>query len=242
MPAVRLTDAADLIEAVHGSPSAERFQAQLLAGLMRWRVTHLCVLRWVESGEGEVECLWPGNWPAAVLRAFAERRWYELDPLVVAVRRRGEPARRGDLASPPSPDVVVNRIRAEENAHGLADVVALPVRRGAEPAGAVLVAGPSEIFDAAATAALKILAPAVFARALEFRAEAAKPGHGPALTSREIDCLSWSARGKTSWEIGEILGVSEHTVTTHLRTAAIKLKAATRTHAVAEAMRCGMIS
>lgn len=61
------------------------------------------------------------------------------------------------------------------------------------------------------------------------------------LTRREIDCLAWSADGKTSWEIGEILGVSEHTVTSHLRNAGNKLAAMNRTHAVAQALWRGMI-
>lgn len=62
-----------------------------------------------------------------------------------------------------------------------------------------------------------------------------------ALTLRETECLTWTANGKTSWEISVILGVSESTATFHLRNAAAKLKASNRTHAAVKALHLGLI-
>lgn len=62
------------------------------------------------------------------------------------------------------------------------------------------------------------------------------------LSDRETHCLEWSARGKTSWEISIILGVSESTVVFHLRKAMAKLNAANRTQAVAIAISNSLIS
>jgi LuxR family transcriptional regulator, quorum-sensing system regulator BjaR1 len=61
------------------------------------------------------------------------------------------------------------------------------------------------------------------------------------LSKREHEVLQWAAEGKTEWEIGLILGVSEHTADKFIRSARIKLHAANRTHAVAQAMRLGLI-
>lgn len=61
------------------------------------------------------------------------------------------------------------------------------------------------------------------------------------LTEREIDCLNWTAAGKTSAEIAEILGLSEHTVNHYLNRAAKKLNTVNRTQAVAKALRIGLI-
>lgn len=36
------------------------------------------------------------------------------------------------------------------------------------------------------------------------------------LTKREFECLHWVVQGKTSWEIGHILGISERTVNFHI--------------------------
>ena len=61
------------------------------------------------------------------------------------------------------------------------------------------------------------------------------------LSARETECLHWCAQGKTSSEIGIILGLSEFTVNNYLYNATAKLNAASRTQAVAEAIRCQLI-
>lgn len=62
------------------------------------------------------------------------------------------------------------------------------------------------------------------------------------LTSREIECLKWSADGKTAWETGQILSVTERTVTFHLRNATEKLGAGNCRQAVARAVYIGIIT
>ncbi|WP_279596604.1 helix-turn-helix transcriptional regulator, partial [Methylobacterium sp. J-001] len=37
------------------------------------------------------------------------------------------------------------------------------------------------------------------------------------LSPRERETLQWTAEGKTDWEIGEIMGISEQRVESHLR-------------------------
>lgn len=61
------------------------------------------------------------------------------------------------------------------------------------------------------------------------------------LTLREQECLVWSARGKSSWDIGVILNISENTVNFHLKNALAKLGASTRIMAIVKAIRMGVI-
>lgn len=51
------------------------------------------------------------------------------------------------------------------------------------------------------------------------------------LTRREIQCLQWAARGKSDWEIGRILGISQRTAAFHLDNAKKKLGVRTKTEA-----------
>lgn len=62
---------------------------------------------------------------------------------------------------------------------------------------------------------------------------------GPAetLTRREIECLRWSAAGKSSDEIAIILDLSSHTVVGYLKSAMRKLDSVNRMQAVARALR-----
>jgi LuxR family transcriptional regulator, quorum-sensing system regulator BjaR1 len=61
------------------------------------------------------------------------------------------------------------------------------------------------------------------------------------LTAREIEVLGWVARGKSAWEVGEILNIAKRTVDEHVQTAVRKIGAVNRTHAVALAIRDGII-
>jgi len=65
--------------------------------------------------------------------------------------------------------------------------------------------------------------------------------NAPELSSRELECLLWAARGKTEEDISLILRRSPATVHFHLRNAVIKLGACNRTHAVAIACTRGLI-
>jgi DNA-binding response OmpR family regulator len=56
-----------------------------------------------------------------------------------------------------------------------------------------------------------------------------------ALNDRELEVLTWSARGKTSAEIAKILDLTKRTVDFHVDNAREKLGAATRTEAVLKA-------
>ncbi len=55
------------------------------------------------------------------------------------------------------------------------------------------------------------------------------------LNDREIEALTWVARGKTSAQIADLIGLSKRTVDFHLDNARIKLDASTRTQAAIKA-------
>lgn len=63
----------------------------------------------------------------------------------------------------------------------------------------------------------------------------------PSLTRRELECLSWTMEGKTAWETGAILAISERTAVLHLQNAMQKLGAVSKHQAVLKAMRLGLI-
>jgi two-component system NarL family response regulator len=61
------------------------------------------------------------------------------------------------------------------------------------------------------------------------------------LTDRETEVLGLVAEGLTYGEIGGRLGIGDETVRAHLKRASARLGALTRTHAVAKALRLGLI-
>jgi DNA-binding response OmpR family regulator len=79
-----------------------------------------------------------------------------------------------------------------------------------------------------------VLAALISARLARVARSAIWPKH-VGLREREVEALTWAARGKTFWEIGEILGLSKRTVEFHLENARRKLGVATRTQALIKA-------
>lgn len=69
------------------------------------------------------------------------------------------------------------------------------------------------------------------------------PGNNPPiyLTPREREVLLWCAYGKTSWEIGQIIGCKEVTVNFHVGNILSKFAVTTRVMAVIKAIRYGML-
>ncbi|MDA0368314.1 MAG: LuxR C-terminal-related transcriptional regulator [Proteobacteria bacterium] len=60
------------------------------------------------------------------------------------------------------------------------------------------------------------------------------------LSPRETECLEWTAQGKTTWEIAQILCLSDSTVNYYIRNAMKKLAVHTKAHAVSKAAVLGM--
>lgn len=63
----------------------------------------------------------------------------------------------------------------------------------------------------------------------------------PQLTQREITVLRWTADGKTSWEISEILGISERTVNFHINNALSKFGVPNKIAATVKALVLGIL-
>jgi LuxR family transcriptional regulator, quorum-sensing system regulator BjaR1 len=61
------------------------------------------------------------------------------------------------------------------------------------------------------------------------------------LTERQLECLKWVMDGKSDWEIGEILSISERTAHNHVEAAKRLLEVGTRTQAVVQAWRRGWL-
>lgn len=63
----------------------------------------------------------------------------------------------------------------------------------------------------------------------------------PPLTPREMECLHWTYAGKTTWEIGQILGISESGAGFHIRSIIAKFGCSSKHQAVLLALRRGLL-
>lgn len=79
-------------------------------------------------------------------------------------------------------------------------------------------------------------------RIIRARRRETRVGEMPALTGRQLDCITLVAMGKTDWEIGRILGISEATAHEHIEAARKRYKVGKRTQLVIRALFDGQIT
>lgn len=65
---------------------------------------------------------------------------------------------------------------------------------------------------------------------------------GAPVTPRQLECLRWAQAGKSSTDIGAILGISARTVDYHLGQACARLAVRTRVQAISLAIDAGLLS
>jgi DNA-binding CsgD family transcriptional regulator len=122
---------------------------------------------------------------------------------------------------------------------GIGDAWFFPVHAAAGATGLAGFFGARRPGDLTRMLELNYLSGLLFDR---FEALGARRYGDSRLSRRETECLNWTSEGKTSAEIAKILGLSEHTVNNYLVAACLKLDTVNRVHAVATAIRRGIIA
>lgn len=82
----------------------------------------------------------------------------------------------------------------------------------------------------------------IFETSLQFIGHSCPTEEHIHITSRELECLKWSAMGKSSWEIGYLLNCTEATVNFHFSNIRRKFNTTSRHQAIVRAINLGLIN
>lgn len=118
--------------------------------------------------------------------------------------------------------------------------IVLPVHAPCGRRGLVALSGPDTLVDEEKLMRAHLRAFSLFRAACDLRAP--EPRLRQSLSKRDIECLRLTADGLTSEQIAERLGLSIHTANQYVSAAVEKLDAVNRMHAVAKALRAGLIA
>jgi len=121
--------------------------------------------------------------------------------------------------------------------HGFVRSTVVPVTFDAQTRGVVGYAGAMDSGGETYTS-LQVVSYALLMQAVSLEDEKPQP---VVLTPREREVMELAAQGLTSEMVASRLGMSPRTVNQHIDNASQKLNAKNRVHAVAEAMRRGLI-
>ncbi|WP_412474775.1 helix-turn-helix transcriptional regulator [Rhizobium sp. WW22] len=179
------------------------------------------------------------NWPAELLSIYDQESLLSTSPVLLRLRASTLPFLYDVVANPNREENKSQLVVALFERFRMTRFAYFPTHDASGLRGAVSLAGDREHFSPQEIKDLFYIAVHVFDRLAEIRNLDVRVVD--TLTDREIDCLNWTAAGKTSAEIAEILSLSEHTVNHYLNRATKKLDTVNRTQAVAKALRVGLI-
>lgn len=183
------------------------------------------------------------DYPDDFVKHYLEKRRYEIDPVVLLAPQRHRPFFWRDLVErePLTPE---QRLMFEECRHaGLHEGFTIPIHAPWGQHYAIcLVKDHPYGDDESQLDTLYLLGTQFFlayAHATQCQPTPALPS--AVLSERERECLLWTARGKSSWEISVIVGLSENTVSSYLKNVMKKLGTTNRVLAVVSAIKDGLI-
>ena len=176
----------------------------------------------------------PEDWKSE----YSSQKYYDHDPTMLFALGNLMPARWSNIIRRTKLTAKQNKIMQEGKDAGLSDGVIIPIHG---PGGefSVLSLSHSES-ENQGLQNVEIDEDALHMFALRFH-EKTRFAHAPRaiepaadLTNREIDVLFWTAEGKSTWDISQILSISESTVNFHINSAKQKLGVYSKPHAVAK--------
>jgi LuxR family transcriptional regulator, quorum-sensing system regulator CciR len=182
------------------------------------------------------------NYPDRWVNRYRDQDYFTRDPVIRHARSTISPYQWNDLPVHSGREQLVLQEASEA---GLNRGLAIPIH---EPWGRVFLAtlaadGSTSDHDAVdefaqAKAHAMVV---IFHARYSALSGAMRKGPWVDLTPRESECLEWVAQGKSSWDIGQLMAVSEHTVNFHLKNAMRKFDTASRVTAAVRAVSLGLI-
>jgi LuxR family quorum sensing-dependent transcriptional regulator len=226
----------DFIEASRQAASPDALLDETLAFCGHLEIEGVFVADVPDPGESIDAHILLRGWNPQWIDRYAERGYVHLDPVARELKKRVAPYLWTEAC-----DRRLEReeklVMGEAREYGLSSGISVPIYDMDGRQSCVSFAGHNLALDNERRGAVQIVAFFTHARLRELRRRAKVR-----LSPRERDCLSWAAKGKTSWETAQILHLSEQTTRAYITQAMRKLQASSRAQAVAQAIRQGFIT
>jgi DNA-binding CsgD family transcriptional regulator len=190
---------------------------------------------------GFLESLRLSTYPVEWMQTYALSGYFDLDPMIEFAGNATRPFRWFSVAEMRDLSSAQLAYLDQMRAAGFTDGWGIPVYGPAQIVGyfGVGTMNGAMDFTEAELLALQAVCERAHMRMFSLSIER-RPG--PSLSPRETEILEWIALGKSNDVIGSILGISTHTVGTHVRRIFAKLQTTNRTEAVIQGFQAGLLT
>jgi LuxR family quorum sensing-dependent transcriptional regulator len=182
------------------------------------------------------------GWPPAWAEHYQGHNYYKDDPVAARCRRSVDPFEWSEATYDAEKCPRAAEVMDAGRQFGLHDGFVVPIDRHTGTMSGVTMAGDRPDFEPRAKRAMHLIGLYAHAKAMSLigREDISRPASD--LTEGEREVLTWTAVGKSSWEISVILNMSEAGVVWRLKQAMSKLGANNKTQAVVNAIVAKQIS
>lgn len=178
------------------------------------------------------------TWPVEWYQSWTDERFIFHDPIARYALRTNRPFTWAQAYAHGSR--FGKEILDKSRDFGFAEGLAIPIHAMEGPPGCVSLGGRRLDLAPIDVGHVEIVSRHCFAR-LERLHHPIEQELPPTLSKRETEVLHYAAAGKTNWEIGRILAITEETARKYVQSAAKKLGSSNRTHAVSVAIQKNLI-
>ena len=233
-------EALDFIEGLGAYDRVPDTMDALAIAFGRYGFEHIIVTGLPNHDQRFSQMVLAKKWPAEWFSLYTEKSYDRVDPVIRKCRHTVSPFEWSeapyDVKLEPGAVEVMRRAADFRMSRGF--VVPIHGLTGYE--AGVSLAGVHLDLNVRSKPALHLVAMYGFDHIRRLLAPSPHPS--ARLTPREREVIAWASQGKSAWEIGEILSITQRTAEEHLATAARKLGAGNRTHALAIAIRQKIIT
>ena len=225
------------------SRSRDEFEGELVAFTKRLGFQTVAATLVIDHMLGEAEFITIDNTPRAYKNSFQNPLNGRRDPVMQHCKRRSVPIIWDQATYVESG---LGEKWEEQARFGMSNGVCLALHM---PEGRHFVLGverdrpvPDDAVELTRIVAdLQLFAVHAQDAAVRILVPAAPDASLPALTPRELESLRWTMEGKTAWEVGHVLGITERTAALHVNNATHKLGCVNKHQAVLKALRLGLL-
>lgn len=232
----------EFIEQVSGATSADDVYEFLVQKLGKYGFTNFLITDMPPPSFGLEPHIILNGWSKAWSDRYVEQNFYRFDPMAKHTRETIHPFYWDEIALDEEKDPRAQHVMDEAADFGLKQGFSVPIFGAEGEQSCVTMGGEKTERPPRAREAMHLMSIYAHDRARALRQTGWQRQVQPQLTDREREVLRWVAMGKTDWEIGEILKISEKTSYAHVRNCCRKLDTATRTQAVVRALTLRQIT
>jgi LuxR family quorum sensing-dependent transcriptional regulator len=241
MQSLNVSYAFDQIANFDRARNTAELTAALGSAVKRFGFKSCAIVAFPDPNIPFADCFLAEDHPEGWLDHYLSQKYEDVDPVIDRVRTLFRPFEWSAKSLSPGLGPKAMQMMDDLAGIGIVSGFVIPTytRNGPVLAG---FAGAHETLSAENKGALSMIGFYAQLRATELLGGATSKVWGKKpLSPRETEVLKWCSEGKTTREISEILGLSPHTIITHINNVCRKLKAPSRTAAVSKALRARLI-